>query len=292
MPGPMSGLFTRARPVLLGALGVLALIACWEIYIAVAPEDGVMVGETRILPRPTELAMPHVWDMVGRLFEPETGASSAQLLIVVILQAAMVTLAIALAGWLIGSVLGMVLALLMQRFRIVERGLLPWVILSQTVPLIAFAPMVKSWGSNLNGWPDWLSVAVIASYLSFFPVAIGALKGLQSPQRIHVELMSTYAAGHWATLTKVRLPAAVPYLLPALRLGAASAVVGTVVAEVSIAYMDGIGRKLIGYAGQASGDPAKAWAPIFGAVLVGLLAAGLVSVLGMMLGRYRRTEAR
>ncbi|MGK2876309.1 MAG: ABC transporter permease [Nocardioides sp.] len=283
---------TRTRTFLLGALGIATVIACWEIYIGLAPQDGVLIGETRVLPRPTALAMPHVWEMVTRLFEPETSASSAQTLIVVILEASLVTLAIAIAGWLIGSVLGMALAVFMQRFRIVERGLLPWVILSQTVPLIAFAPMVKSWGSNIDGWPDWLSVAVIASYLSFFPVAVGALKGLQSPQRIHTELMSTYSAGYWDTLTKVRLPAAVPYLLPALRLGAASSVVGTVVAEVSIAYLDGIGRKLIGYAGQASGDPAKAWAPIFGAVLVGLVAAALVAGLGQVLSRYRRTEAR
>ncbi|UMG94058.1 hypothetical protein MF408_08415 [Nocardioides sp. TF02-7] len=87
------------------------------------------------------------------------------------------------------------------------------------------------------------------------------------------------------------MPAAVPYLLPALRLGAASAVVGTVVAEVSTGYLDGVGRLLVSYAGQASGDPAKAWAPIFGAVALGLVAAGVVGALGVVLRNYRRGEA-
>ena len=153
----------------------------------------------------------------------------------------------------------------MQRWRLVEWGLLPWIILSQTVPLIAFAPIVKSWGSRIEiggvEWQDWMSVALIASYLAFFPIAVGALRGLQSPDRIHTELMHTYAAGYWPTLLRLRFPASVPYLLPALRLGAANAVIGAVVAEVSTGLQGGIGRLLIQFAGQASGDPSKAWAP-------------------------------
>jgi NitT/TauT family transport system permease protein len=183
----------------------------------------------------------------------------------------------------------------MQRWRLAEWGLLPWIILSQTVPLIAFAPIVKSWGSRIEiggfEWQDWMSVALIASYLAFFPIAVGALRGLQSPDRIHTELMHTYAAGYWPTLIKLRLPASVPYLLPALRLGAANAVVGAVVAEVSTGLQGGIGRLLIQFAGQASGDPAKAWGPIFGAIALGLVAAGSVALLGLFLKDYRRGEA-
>ena len=89
----------------------------------------------------------------------------------------------------------------------------------------------------------------------------------------------------------MRIPASVPYLLPALRLGAASAVVGTVVAEVSTGYLDGVGRLLVSFAGQASGDPEKAWAPIFGAIALGLVAAGFVALLGFLLRNYRRGEA-
>lgn len=277
-----------------GLAGIVVIVLVWEAYKALAPDDGILVGDTRILPRTTDLAMPHVWDMLTRLGEPVTGAPTAQPLWLVVLLAALTTLGIAAAGWLVGVVVGIGLALVMQRWRIAEWGLLPWIVLSQTVPLIAFAPVVKSWGSRVEigafEWQDWMSVALIASYLAFFPIAIGALKGLQSPDRIHEELMQTYAAGYWQTLVKLRFPAAVPYLLPALRLGAANAVIGAVVAEVSTGLQGGIGRILIQFAGQASGDPAKAWGPIFGAILLGLVAAGSVALLGVILKNYRRSE--
>lgn len=285
----------RARAALLGLLGLLAVAAAWEGYKALGPDDGLLVGESRVLPRTTDLAMPHTWDMVARLVEPVTSLTGAEPLWLTVAKAALVSLGIAGVGWLVGTTIGLLLALLMQLLRLAEWGLLPWIILSQTVPLIAFAPVVRSWGSRIEiggwEWPGWLSVAVIASYLAFFPVAVGALKGLQSPERTHTELMTTYAASRWATLAKVRIPASVPYLLPALRLAAASAVVGTVVAEVSTGFLDGIGRLLVSFAGQASGDPEKAWAPIFGAVTLGLVAAGFVALLGVLLRNYRRGEA-
>jgi NitT/TauT family transport system permease protein len=278
-----------------GAAGILLLVVVWELYKLVAPTDGVVIGGLRVLPRTTDLAMPHVWDMIGRLLEPVTRADGSPPLWAAIGLACLTTLGIAAVGWLMGLVVGIGLALVMQRWRLVEWGLLPWIILSQTVPLIAFAPIVKSWGSRVElgpiEWQDWMSVALIASYLAFFPIAVGALRGLQSPDRIHTELMHTYAAGYWPTLMRLRFPASVPYLLPALRLGAANAVIGAVVAEVSTGLQGGIGRLLIQFAGQASGDPSKAWGPIFGAVLLGLVAAGAVAVLGLLLKDYRRGEA-
>jgi NitT/TauT family transport system permease protein len=162
------------------------------------------------------------------------------------------------------------------------------------VPLIAFAPLVARIGSQIDRggfpWPEWLSVAVIASYLAFFPVAIGALRGLSSPDAIHQDLMRSYAAGSGQTLRLLRLPAAVPYLLPALRLAAANAVVGVVVAEVSIGMRGGLGRMLLQLAQSASADPALPWGPIFGAIVLGLVAAGSVALLGASLRRYRRGE--
>ncbi|WP_139415911.1 ABC transporter permease [Agromyces laixinhei] len=277
-----------------GVAGILVIALIWESYKLLAPADGVVIGGLRVLPRPTDLAMPHVWDMGARLAEPVTRADGALPLWAVVALAALTTLGIAAVGWLVGVVVGIGLALVMERWRIAEWGLLPWIVLSQTVPLIAFAPVVKSWGSRVEigsfEWQDWMSVALIASYLAFFPIAVGALKGLQSPDRIHTELMQTYAAGYWQTLMKLRFPASVPYLLPALRLGAANAVIGAVVAEVSTGLQGGIGRILIQFAGQASGDPAKAWGPIFGSVVLGLVAAGSVALLGVILRNYRRTE--
>lgn len=277
-----------------GAVGLLVVVVIWELYKLLAPADGVLIGGLRVLPRTTDLAMPHVWDMAARFLAPVTSAPGARPLWQEVALSALLTLGIAAVGWLVGVVVGIGLAIVMQRWRLAEWGLLPWIVLSQTVPLIAFAPIVKSWGSRVQigafEWQDWMSVALIASYLAFFPIAVGALKGLQSPDRIHTELMHTYAAGYWSTLTRLRFPAAVPYLIPALRLGAANAVVGAVVAEVSTGLQGGIGRILIQYAGQASGDPAKAWGPIFGAIVLGLVAAGSVALLGVILKNYRRVE--
>ena len=166
--------------------------------------------------------------------------------------------------------------------------------LSQTVPLIAIAPLVRRWGSQVHigsyAWDSQDSVAVIAAYLAFFPVAVGMLRGLEAPDATHLDLMRTYGSGWRTTLLRLRLPASVPYLLPALRLAAAAAVIGTVVAEVSIGLRGGIGRLVIEYAQAAGGDPAKPWAPIIGAVLVGLVAAGFVTLLGVFLKPYRRGE--
>ncbi|MBO3087604.1 ABC transporter permease subunit [Cellulomonas sp. zg-ZUI40] len=291
-PGPVARVL-RVRPLvaILSALGVAAL---WEAYKVVGPEQGWSVGETRVLPRTTDMAMPHTWDVAARLLDPVSGATGAEALWVAVLRAAASSLGIALTGWVMGLAVGAALAVMMQRLRVVESAVLPLVVLSQTVPLIALAPLVRSWGSRLElgavTWQPWMSVAVIASYLAFFPVAVGMLRGLQSPDTIHVELMRAYGASWWATLVRLRLPAAVPHLLPALRLAAANAVVGTVVAEVATGLPGGLGRMILEFANFAASDPPKPWAPILGAVALGLLAAGLVALVGRALRRYRRTE--
>jgi NitT/TauT family transport system permease protein len=285
-----------------GVVGIVAVLLIWELYKFLGPAEGVVVGGTAgesgsgfmILPRTHDRAMPHIWDMVARLFAPTSGGDTPPLWVSVA-SAALVTLGIAAVGWLIGVAVGAILGLAMQRWRLVEWGLLPWIVLSQIVPLIAFAPVINAIGNQIDRggtpWPQWLSVAVIASYLAFFPVAIGVLRGLAAPDRIHVDLMRTYAAGYWPTIMRLRLPAAVPYLLPALRLAAANAVLGAVVAEVSIGMRGGIGRMLIQLAGQASSDPAAPWGPTFGSIALGLIAAGSVALIGLWLRNYRRGEA-
>ena len=293
----------RGAAVAWGALGVLALVAAWELYKFLGPAEGFVVGAVAgetgsgvmLLPRTNDRAMPHVWDMVARLFQSTSGPTTPPL-IVPVATAALTTLGIAAVGWLIGVVVGGILGLAMQRWRVAEWGLLPWIVVSQTVPLIAFAPLIASIGTQVDRagtipWPQWLSVAIIASYLSFFPVAVGVLRGLEAPDRIHLDLMRTYAAGYWSTLFRLRLPAAVPHLLPALRLAAANAVVGAVVAEVSIGMRGGIGRMLIQLAGQGSSDPAAPWGPTFGSIALGLVAAGSVALIGFGLKNYRRGEA-
>jgi len=290
----MTGRTTIVQRILLGVVGILGVAAVWEGYKALAPDDGVVVGETTILPRSSDLAMPHVWDMITRLFDPVIGTLGGDLMWQSILDAGLFSLRLAATGWVIGVVVGMLLALVMQRFALAEAAVMPWIVLSQTVPLIAIAPLVRRWGSSISlggfEWQSEHSVAVIAAYLAFFPVAVGGVRGLKSPDATHVDLMHTYGIGWGRTLLRLRLPASVPYLLPALRLAAAAAVIGTVVAEVSIGLTGGVGRLVIEYAQSASSDPAKPWAPIFGAVVVGLVAAGFVSLIGLALKPYRRSE--
>ncbi|HEY0119883.1 MAG TPA: ABC transporter permease subunit [Cellulomonas sp.] len=286
---------SRRRGWLLGVAGVLALAVLWEAYKLVAPADGVSLGGMRVLPRSSAIAMPHLWDMVARALQPLNGATGARPLWLAVLAACLFSLGVAAVGWLVAVVVGLLAAIVMQRFRTAQSALLPWVVLSQTVPLIALAPLVRRWGAELRfgavPWHDWMSVSVIAAYLAFFPVAVGALRGFGSPQPVHLDLMRSYGVGWWRTFVTLRLPASVPHLVPALRLAAANAVVGTVVAEVSIGLRGGIGRMIVEFGQSGSSDPPKQWSPIAGAVLVGLAATGAVSLLSFALRRYHQAEA-
>ena len=271
------------KRVLYALTGLLAAVLLWEGYKAVGNPDGTVLFGVRVLPRADDLSMPHVWDVLTRLAEPElTGGSPVW---IVVLRACLFTLGITAVGFAIGALIGLLLAMAMQRFRIVERGLLPYVILSQTVPLVALAPLIAGWNVL---WVDWMSVSVIAAYLAFFPVAVGMLRGLESPSASGVELMRSYSAGWWRTLVKLRLPASLPYLFPALRLAGASAVVGAVVGEISTGTRGGIGRLIIEYSREATSDPAKVYTAMLGAAVLGLLVAGLVSLLELPLMRHRR----
>jgi NitT/TauT family transport system permease protein len=272
------------RRLLLALGGLVVFVVLWEGYKTVGSPDGTVLFGVRVLPRADDLSMPHLWTVLQRLGRPELAGGRPIWLVV--LSACGFTLGITAAGFATGAVVGLVLAVLMQRFRIVERGLLPYVILSQTVPLVALAPLVAGWGGTIM--PPWATVAVIASYLAFFPVAVGLLRGLQSPSTAGVELMRSYAAGWWRTLVKLRLPAALPYLFPALRLAGAAAVVGAVVGEISTGTRGGIGRLIIEYSREATTDPAKVYTAMLGAALLGLLVAGAVSLLELPLMRHRR----
>jgi NitT/TauT family transport system permease protein len=282
----------RARAVVAAVVAFALLVALWELAKLVLPGDGVLVGGTRILPRTDDSAMPHVWTVLGRLFEPEVaGAADARTVGAAVPSGALFTLGLALGGLVLGGLLGMLLALAMQRFGLLERAALPYVVASQTVPLIAIAPLVVGWGGKIAimgwAWQPWASVMVISSYLAFFPIAVGMLRGLNSPARADVELFRTLAAGWWATLLRLRLPASVPFLLPAVRLAAAAAVVGAIVAEISTGTRGGIGRLIIEYARSATGDPSRLYTAILGAAVLGLVAAGVVSLLDLGLRRYR-----
>jgi len=275
-------------------LALVLLAACWELYKLVIPDDGVKLGSSLILPRSDDASMPHLSEIANVFGQQEVAGGTGGTVLSSVIDSLWYSLRLAAAGFAVGVVVGFLLALAMQRLRIVERALLPYVVLSQTIPLIALAPLVYGWSGNLSlfglDWKPWMSVSVIAAYLAFFPVAIGALRGLASPPPVQTELLACYAASWSQTLLRLRLPASVPYLIPALKLAAAASVVGAIVAEISIGLQGGIGRLIITYAQQATGDPARVYAPILGAAVMGLIAVGLISLLDVALRRYHVQE--
>ncbi|MGA1648314.1 MAG: ABC transporter permease [Ilumatobacteraceae bacterium] len=284
----------RFRRVALFVTSLLLVAVAWEVYKLVGPEAGGKIFGWSLLPRSNDRAMPHVWEMLSRYADPEVRGSDRQIWRVV-LAGAWFAFRLALVGFVVGTFFGICLAVLMCRFKVAERGILPYLVVSQTVPLIALAPLVVSWGGKIEvfgwSWPRWLSASVLGAFLAFFPVAVGALKGLQSPPAASIELMQSYAASWTQTLFKLRFPASVPFVVPALKLAASSSVIGVVVAEISTGLKGGIGRLIIEYARAATSDPAKVFTAVFGAALLGLAMAGFVALADMFMMRNRPKEA-
>lgn len=274
-------------------LAVALVGVLWELYKALGPEDGGKVLGINIFPRANDTAMPHIWDMLARYGRPEVRGSDRKIWVVV-LSGAWFSFRLSLVGFALGASIGVGLAVLMTRYKVVERGLLPYLVVSQTVPLIALAPLVVSWGGKLEigafVWPRWLSASVLGAFLAFFPIAVGTLRGLSSAPAAALELMESYASTWRQTLTKLRFPAAVPYMVPAFKLGASGSVVGVVVAEISTGLKGGIGRLIIEYAREATGDPAKVFTAVFGAAALGLTMAGFVAISDVLLMRNRPKE--
>lgn len=274
-------------------LAIASVVVLWEGYKFVAPQDGGKLFGVSILPRANNTAMPHVWDMLSRYNRPEVRGSDTKIWSVV-LSGTLFSLRLSLVGFFLGTTIGVGLAVLMSRFNVVQRGLLPYLVMSQTVPLIALAPLVVSWGGKLEigsfVWPRWLSASILGTFLAFFPIAVGTLRGLASAPAAAVELMDSYAASWKQTLFKLRFPAAVPFMVPAFKLGASGAVVGVVVAEISTGLKGGIGRLIIEYAREATGDPAKVFTAVFGAAALGITMSGLVALSDVLLMRNRPKE--
>ena len=274
-------------------VAIASVVALWEFYKIVGPQDGGKLFGVSILPRANNTAMPHVWTMLSRYNRPEVRGSDTKIWSVV-LSGTLFSLRLSLVGFFMGTTIGVGLAVLMSRYKVVQRGLLPYLVMSQTVPLIALAPLVVSWGGKLEigsfVWPRWLSASILGTFLAFFPIAVGTLRGLASAPAAAVELMDSYAASWKQTLFKLRFPAAVPFMVPAFKLGASGAVIGVVVAEISTGLKGGIGRLIIEYAREATGDPAKVFTAVFGAAALGITMSGLVALSDVLLMRNRPKE--
>jgi NitT/TauT family transport system permease protein len=178
----------------------------------------------------------------------------------------------AAAGFGIGAVVGFAIGVVLVHSRLLQRGFLPYIVGSQTVPILAIAPMVVVWvNPKLPGpFQGWGAVAVIAAYLTFFPVAINTLRGLQSADPRALELMRTYAASRWTVLWKLRVPTSLPFVFSALRLAATASVVGAIIGELPSGLQDGLGGAIINFNQYYSIEPQELWATNVIAALLGI----------------------
>ena len=273
-------------------VAVVILVALWEGYKWVGDQTGgTWPGTTVDLPvTSNDITMPHVGDIAGELFDDIRAGRQTMPMTLYLARKAAVTFLEATIGFTLGVVGGRGLAVLMLRWRCAERGLLPWINVSQTVPLIALAPIVVTW-ARLQGYPDMFGIALISTYLTFFPVAVSGLRGLQSPDVDHVELMRSYAAPWWATLVKLRLPAARAYLFPAFKLAATLSVVGAIVGEISIGTKTGLGRAILDFAQRYAVWPERLYASVIAAAALGLFVFGLVNGAEWLVMRRSRQVA-
>lgn len=250
-------------------------------YLAVPRE--LFLLDLKIL---NDLNLPHLQTIAEALLQPAR-RNGSQLLIRILGDAALYTWGEAVWGFIFGAALGFCLGTVFAHSKLLERSLLPYVVASQTVPILAIAPMVVIWLGASQ-----FSVSVIAAYLTFFPVAINTLRGLLSPRATAVELMESYAASRWTILWKLRVPAALPYIFTALKVSATSSVVGAIIGELPSGIGEGLGRAILDFSSDYSMvSTPKLWGAILVAASVGIfffLAVSLVERL--VLGRYIRAS--
>jgi NitT/TauT family transport system permease protein len=247
------------------AAAVLALVGLWELYHWIWATAGwtwpFAVNDT---------SMPHVWTIFKAFGQPAQVNQPS--LINVLLHKTAFTAKEAAVGFGVGAVIGFVLAVVLVHSRLLQRGFLPYIVASQTVPILAVAPMVVVWVNPKLPTPlqGWGAVAVIATYLTFFPVTINTLRGLQAADHRALELMRTYAASRWSVLWKLRVPSSLPYLFSALRLSATASVVGAIIGELPTGLQNGLGGAIFNFNQYYSIEPQELWATDVIAALLGI----------------------
>ena len=188
---------------------------------------------------------------------------------------AWITLSATLLGFAFGTALGIALAVIIVHNQASDRSLMPWIIASQTVPILALAPMVVV-GLGAVGVTGLVPKALISMYLSFFPIVVGMVKGLRSPEQIQLDLMRTYDASPWMVFSRLRWPSALPYLFASMKVGIAISLIGAVVGELSNSAGGGLGARLL--TGSYNGQTVQIWAAL---LVAAALAAALVVTIGV-----------
>jgi NitT/TauT family transport system permease protein len=249
---PRIGAIHGLRRVGLVVAGIAAFWALWEGYR--------WFGETVGITWPFTVDatnMPHIHDMLHALTEPLQPGGPP--LIQLEWHWALFTAKEAFLGFVIGGLVGFGLAVLLAHSVLLRRGLLPYIVVSQTVPILAVAPMVVV-GLGTKGVTPWVSVSVIAAYLTFFPVAMNTLRGLLSPKPRDLELMRSYAADRRSMFRKLRMPASLPFVFSALKISATASVIGAIIGETPASIQDGLGGAIVNFNQYYSTGPERLWA--------------------------------
>ncbi len=226
-------------------------------------------------------SLPHVWDIVGAFAGPYRRSADQSMLVYLVIKA-LYTWREAAIGFVLGGLLGVSLAAVFVHSRLLERAFVPYVVASQTIPIVALAPMIVFFFGN-----NVMSVVIIATYLTFFPVTIAMVRGLRSPDPRAMELMRSYAATRRTILWKLRLPASLPYLFTALKITATASIVGAIIGEGPGGIGDGLGWSIINFNQQYVTSPAKLWCAIFVAALLGVAFYALVRMVELRVLRGR-----
>ncbi len=236
--------------------------------------SATMAMERPVLPAPHQVAL----DLWSSVFDWPLDSPRNLLFHVA------VTAQSTLVGFAMGTVLGLVLSVCIVHSRTLDRALLPWIVASQSVPVLAIAPIVLVILGSL-GFAGVAPKAVIAMYLCFFPVTVAMVQGLRSPQVIETEMMHTYAASRWQALWMLRLPASLPFLFPALRVGIAAGLVGAMVAELPTGAQAGLGARLL--TGSYYGQTVQIWSALVMAALLGLVLTAAMAGIEKLALRHR-----
>jgi NitT/TauT family transport system permease protein len=286
---PESARPSRRVRVTFFVLFIVGIIALWE-GVKLLGGDPLRVDRVVVWTPPLDIGlasdinMPHLWIVFERLFKPLTSGAE-QTLLGYLFDQALYTLRAAFIGFALGGLLGIGLAVAFVHFGLIERALVPYVVASQTIPIIALAPLIVYLvGQNVT------SVVIVATYLSFFPVTIAMLRGLRSPDPRALELMRSYAASRAQVLWKVRFPASLPYLFTAMKITATASIVGAIVGEGSGSLQAGLGRALVFFSQQYTVAPEKLWGAILVSSAVGIVCYGLVRFAELRLVRARPGE--
>ncbi|MGG7565578.1 ABC transporter permease [Rhodovulum sp. DZ06] len=247
----------------------------WEVDQAARNNTGAgtvemltntMFQERPVLPAPHQVAV-ELWETTV-----EKKITSKRSLV----HHAQITLSATMLGFGFGAGLGIVLAVMIVHSRAMDMSLMPWIIASQTIPILAIAPMIIV-VLNAVGLSGLIPKALISTYLSFFPVAVGMVKGLRSPDAMQLDQMRTWGATPAQVFWKLRWPSSVPYLFASLKIGVAAALVGTIVGELPTGAVAGLGARLL--AGSYYGQTVQIWSAL---IMAALLAGALVGVVGLV----------